>query len=541
MTGHQLIKKPVNYKLKPVTLFHERSKVMKATIFLAGLLFAVFFLVSLSYSQVPQMINYQGTLTDDAGNPLDGNYDMTFSIWDALAGPDQLWDETQNGVPVENGVFNVLLGSVELIPLDVFNGDIRFLEITIADDPPMVPRREIVSVAYAFRSLFAQQADDAFYFDENADFAGISDAVIGFSYPQDTPFDRRLRITAGRDDGQDVGNSQGACVDLHGNNWPFGDKNGDLDLVAGEGVYGARGDITFWTGSPGAERMRITHQGKVGIGTTNPTDPLYVYQSNTSGRAACFMSENTSDHDAVGILVSADASNSPSGNAGAATFWAKASENGGHATGVYSYAMAEGVDIARAFYGHARLGNTASFEYAFYGDGDGYFSGYLYKAGGGFKIDHPMDPENKYLYHSFVESPDMMNVYDGNVMLDGNGEATVELPDYFEAVNKDFRYQLTAIGAPGPNLYIAEEISDNRFKLAGGEPGMKVSWQVTGIRKDPFAEADRIQVEVDKPADERGKYIHPEAYGLGEEYGIHYEEYKRIEEELQEKSYEKME
>jgi hypothetical protein len=77
-----------------------------------------------------------------------------------------------------------------------------------------------------------------------------------------------------------------------------------------------------------------------------------------------------------------------------------------------------------------------------------------------FKIDNPLDPANKYLCHSFVESPDMKNVYDGVVVLDRKGKAEIELPDWFGALNKDFRYQLTAIGAPGPNLHIAEEISD---------------------------------------------------------------------------------
>ncbi|MGH9844628.1 MAG: hypothetical protein ACREEM_38400 [Blastocatellia bacterium] len=79
--------------------------------------------------------------------------------------------------------------------------------------------------------------------------------------------------------------------------------------------------------------------------------------------------------------------------------------------------------------------------------------GTLSKGGGSFKIDHPLDPENKYLYHSFVESPDMMNIYNGVVTLDETGQAEVELPDYFSALNRDFRYQFTAamIRSPHPH------------------------------------------------------------------------------------------
>jgi hypothetical protein len=150
-----------------------------------------------------------------------------------------------------------------------------------------------------------------------------------------------------------------------------------------------------------------------------------------------------------------------------------------------------------------------------------------------FMIDHPIDPANKYLYHSSVESPDMKNLYDGVVALDNNGEAEIELPNWFSALNKDFRYQLTAIGAPGPNLYIAEEISEantsysksnknnnSHFKIAGGTSGMKVSWQVTGVRNDPYAKAHPIQVEKDKSEKERGLYIHPEVYGQAVEKRI---------------------
>jgi len=136
-----------------------------------------------------------------------------------------------------------------------------------------------------------------------------------------------------------------------------------------------------------------------------------------------------------------------------------------------------------------------------------------------FKIDHPLDPANKYLYHTSVESPDMKNIYDGTVTLDQNGEALVSLPNYFQALNRDFRYQLTCIGGFAP-VYIAEEVTSNHFKIAGGMAGMKVSWQVTGIRQDAYANAHRTVVEVEKPERERGFYLHPELYGQPQEKSV---------------------
>jgi len=135
---------------------------------------------------------------------------------------------------------------------------------------------------------------------------------------------------------------------------------------------------------------------------------------------------------------------------------------------------------------------------------------------GTFKIDHPLDPENKYLYHSFVESPDMMNIYNGIVTLGKDGSAEVTLPDWFEALNREFRYQLTCIGGFAP-VYVAKKVNGNRFKIAGGKPGMEVSWQLTGVRKDAYAETHRIQVEEMKPIAERGSYLHPEAFGKSAE------------------------
>ena len=162
--------------------------------------------------------------------------------------------------------------------------------------------------------------------------------------------------------------------------------------------------------------------------------------------------------------------------------------------------------------GHGVWGHAGSVAVkAGYFEGDVQLTGSLSKGGGSFRIDHPLDPENRYLSHSFVESPDMLNVYNGNVVLGEGGEAWVELPEWFEALNRDFRYQLTCIGGFAP-VYVADRVAGNRFRIAGGTPGIEVSWQVTGIRQDPWANANRIVVEEEKRPEERGLYLHPEAW-----------------------------
>jgi trimeric autotransporter adhesin len=146
----------------------------------------------------------------------------------------------------------------------------------------------------------------------------------------------------------------------------------------------------------------------------------------------------------------------------------------------------------------------------------------LTKPAGSFKIDHPLDPANKYLYHSFVESPDMKNIYDGDVTTDANGFATVTLPDWFQALNRDFRYQLTVIGQFAQAI-VAQKIENNQFQIRTSLPNIEVSWQVTGIRQDAFANAHRIQTEVEKAPADRGHYLHPELFGAPETARIGYE------------------
>jgi hypothetical protein len=205
----------------------------------------------------------------------------------------------------------------------------------------------------------------------------------------------------------------------------------------------------------------------------------------------------------------------------------------GGGTGVYGYSNSGGTGVygwsnsGDGVYGYSGgagtgvYGANSSTGYAGYFVGNVRVIGSVTKASGSFKIDHPLDPANKYLYHSFVESPDMLNIYNGNVTLDEQGEAEVSFPAWFEVLNRDFRYQLTAIGQAS-SVYISKEISNGSFGIAGGLPGQRISWMVTGIRQDAFANAHRIPVEEDKPDEEKGKYLHPTAWGQSEEMGVDY-------------------
>ncbi len=137
--------------------------------------------------------------------------------------------------------------------------------------------------------------------------------------------------------------------------------------------------------------------------------------------------------------------------------------------------------------------------------------GKIEKSSGSFMIDHPLDPANKYLYHSFVESPDMMNVYNGNTTTDANGIATIKLPAYFEALNTDFRYQLTPIGTFAQAM-VLQKVKNNAFSIQTDKPNVEISWQITGIRNDAYARKHRLQVEVPKTKDEQGSFMNPDAF-----------------------------
>jgi hypothetical protein len=268
----------------------------------------------------------------------------------------------------------------------------------------------------------------------------------------------------------------------------------------GYGVYGSsdthegiRGESNKNDGVHG-----ISHDGKhSGVAGINDAGGFGVFGSGQTG-----VNGHASNTSGTGVL----------GSGGA--FGVRGETTGGIAVQGQDF----GNGLAGKFVGNVDVSNQLLVGGHF--EADSIFTPKLTASTKNFLIDHPVDPANQYLAHASVESSEMKTIYDGTVELDGRGEAVIHFPAWFGALNEGFRYQLTPIGAAAPNLYVGEEISDSRFKIAGGKSGMRVCWQVTGIRHDPYAQAHPLQVEKGKPVGERGHYLAPELYSHSKEQMI---------------------
>jgi hypothetical protein len=392
-------------------------------------------------------------------------------------------------------------------------------------------------------------AAEVMRFTANTGPAGAQSRRVGIRTPNPLS---QLHVTApggfGGEDANGVAQAGNVPIVAQSDSTAFGILNSNgrpafaLNIDGNQGTNDARGVPTIYDRFDGNWHPCILlKNGQVGIGMTARQGVKLDVDGTVAATApgtTAIQGEGSPGVRGIGTssnLAGVLGRNSSGGNGVAGTsdhlngvLGASSSQS---ASGVYGenltgggFGIAGRSNAPAAAFAAAVLGDNTAGGYAGIFSGKVRVTGTLEKLGGGFQIDHPVDPANRCLYHSFVESPDMMNVYNGNASTDADGNATVELPGYFEALNRDFRYQLTAIGEFAQAI-VAEEVMDGRFKIKTDKPNVRVSWQITGIRQDAWANANRIEVEVEKSEGERGKYLAPMEHEQPATAGMHYVEW----------------
>ena len=477
---------------------------------------------------------YQGELKN-ANGPVNATCAFQFALYDAASGGTQVGTTLSQNVQVADGLFTVQLD----FGANTFNGASHWLQIAVqcpgdTGFTVLTPRQQLTAVPYALSLM------------PGATISGSANVGLTVENTASSPSTARndgsaivaaIEASIAAKNGTAVAGRSPVGVGVQGESADGtgvqGESTNGVAVRGRSPVVAVQGESTDGTGVQGESTNGVAVRGRSPVVAVQgeSTDGTGVYGESTSGSAVEGLSY--SGYGVVGI--SQDNTNSGVyGNNSASGPGVIGTSSSGD--GVYGWS-----NNRNGVYGLS--GDQSGFAAGVYGDndrgglagwfnGDVFVNGTLSKAAGAFKIDHPLDPANKYLSHSFVESPDMKNIYDGVVTTDGNGEAVVELPAYFGALNRDFRYQLTVIGAFAQAI-VASEIADNRFTIKTDKPNVKVSWQVTGIRQDAYANANRIVVEEDKPAAERGTYLHPTEQGQPESKGLGYEQRQAMRQNLQ--------
>ena len=445
---------------------------MNKRTFLNTLVVVLFFCVG-AFAQ-NSVFTYQGRLTDSSWPPT-GQYDFVFAVYQNLGAPTPLAAVNVEDVQVTNGIFTVNLDFGSTVFRD---NPQAVLEIRVRPGAStdthttLTPRLPFTSSPRAITSLNADTATSA-NFAASATNAANADTLDGIDSTSFFSLGENEIVTGIPSfNGGTSGATSPFTVD---SNTVVSNLNADLlDGLSSASFLQTTGG--FITGGGLTVDNTFAGAGN-GIAVRGLAGSIGVY-----GYANGF---------------------SFSGN----SFGVYAGTQGSAGTRYGLYADAVVFSGTQTAYGVYGVASGATTNYAGYFQGNTHVTGILSKGGGAFKIDHPLDPANKYLQHSFVESPDMMNIYNGNVTTDENGNAVVTLPEWFEALNKDFRYQLTVIGQFAQAI-VSEKVKGNRFAIKTDKPGVEVSWQVTGIRKDKFAEDNRIKVEEDKLPAARGKCLY---------------------------------
>ena len=573
-------------------------------------------------ADVPQIISYQGKLTDSkSGVAMNGAYDITFRMYSSEDDISALWSETHRDVPVKNGLFSVMLGTISPFAPALDFSQQYYLEVEV-DGNVLTPRFQLGASPYALgipgfgardgqvlkwneeagrwlpadadihcrtisplsvdqvgsmtsSIVFANSSADGqwlglgssagkiqFYDDPAIDRINLLNAKVGIGTSM--PYYRLdLRYTGTflgfrsyRTDNKDAritvqDNTEGWSI---ASGWW---TTGDFSIIE-EGEVGDRlyiknntGHVGLGTVSPEFQLDVSDDGGIIARGTYGSGDALttsgagtrmFWYPKKAAFRAGYVNGTQWNDANIGDYSVAMGSSAKASGEASVAMGW------GAQATASYATACGGNGNDAqteKSFIGGGQLnitGGHASGILAGYSNGaSGDYSGVVagvdnaanahnsfatnynsivdhnnsaafnsmtttlsdqvrcfnLSATGtkSFTIDHPLDPLNKTLNHFCIESPEMMNMYRGETIIEEDSLAEIILPDYFETLNRNPMIQLTGVGTS--NVFIADTVVGNRFVI-GGEPGTKVYWQVTAERNDQNAQIARILIPVEQ-------------------------------------------
>lgn len=615
---------------------HLNTPMTKQLGFLLVTVLMVFFSSS-AFAQAPQLINFQAQVD----NLPTTTTPVIFSIFDSPAGGSALWSETQSIIST-TGIIQVLLGSEESFPEDLFATDgERYLELNVNGET-LSPRFQLTSVSYALRAAFADDIAGGNVTSLNA----INGDVVLKEGANVTITQDGQEITIASAGGGGGGGgvatvSAGSGIEVTNPNGPVAVVNvegdglndshiqdnslsatslapgsvGDSELANGTAVRGINGlseEVSVVGGSNvtvNTEGQTITISAVGGTGgggisnlvagngiaindTDGPTSTISIAENGVgsdeleseivlgpNGSLSIANSSNTlvagvnSGPGGGGVQITQSDGNFVAGSFAVRNFdgssfggqlqlranpnwdaiqmFADSDTQGGrmlfrepvpgNSADAYTTLTIRGEDGK----GHIIIHNENAGYISVGGDnqeirtrgkvgigitqaeynsdaqlgpelfvrGDAAITGNISNSASNSAMDHPMDPENMILSHSGVISSERMTIYSGNVVLGPQGEATVQLPEWFESLNTDYRYQLTPIG-DWARLYIGEKINNNQFTIAGGRNGLEVSWQITALRNDPYAQSNPVEVEQMKSPDEQGTYINPEAYGV---------------------------
>lgn len=430
---------------------------------------------------------YQGRVTS-AGSPVNGTVDIVARVYDSSGNPASLASQTLNSVPVTNGVFTLELNNAGEFGTIFNSGAERWIEISINGEPQF-PRTRILAVPFSIYA--ATSAAPWFPFAGNATTLGRA----GVGVANNVLPSARLEVRDSTNMPTSPTLSTFVPVKIfNGSNQALLFDSNQIESV-GDNLY----LNVLATEGPGKDVI-IANGGKVSIGNAPLSEKL-----NVNGSIRVSDDSNIYGVDQIVGFNDLRLSGDPTGGP---DLTITSGGRIGHRVDYSNVTFNIRGDVFKGETQHFRVEDFAGVTILeVQSDHDVAVNGDFFVNGGSknFLIDHPLDPSNSNLSHNAIEGPGYYTHYHGNVTLGDDGSAWVQLPDYFDALNTDPSYQLTPIGGAFA-VYVAEEIQNNRFKVAGGKPGLKVSWQIHATRNDPYAQDHPYQVN--RPKDEPGKLLY---------------------------------